>query len=306
MEACSQQQKKMVVVLNPTAGRGAGAANLARLKDLLAHASAEARFPVEIVETTKSGDATRLARASAESGALIVAAAGGDGTISEVINGLVGTRATLDILPLGTGNDFARHLGLGTDLDLAVQTLFYGTPQSLDLGFAQGRWFHNVAGCGLDAVVAARANRGYRFLRGTSAYIAAVLQSLFTYRSVQMRLTVDGETVTRRAMLCSVANATTYGGGMLIAPDAKTDDGLFDICLIADVGTIEFLRAFPRVFKGTHTTHPKVTMLRGRHVRIETDTPLPVLIDGDVFGTTPVEFALHPAVVKVLFPRCPN
>lgn len=302
MEASSRQHK-IVVVLNPVSGRRTGAANLAELKKHLARHSDDAGFCVEVVETTEKGDGTRLTKEAVESGAHIVAAAGGDGTISEVVNGLVGSKATLAVLPLGTGNDFARHLGLGTDLDLAVKTLFHGTPQALDLGFTQGRWFHNIAGCGFDAVVAERVNRGFRFLRGTSAYVAAVVQSLFTYRAVLMRLTVDGETRTLRAMLCSVANTTSYGGGMLVAPEAKIDDGLFDICLIAEAGPIEFLRAFPRVFKGTHTTHPKVTMLRGKHVRIETDTPLPVFIDGDVFGTTPIEFALHPHVIKVLVPQ---
>jgi diacylglycerol kinase (ATP) len=296
------ERTRVVVVLNPVSGRGSGAANLARLRKSLARACDESRFSVEMVETRGPGDGARCARDAAESGASIVAAAGGDGTISEVVNGLVGTGATLAVLPLGTGNDFARHLGLGTDLELAVQTIFHGAPQALDLGQVQGRWFHNVAGCGFDAAVAARVNRGFRFFRGRSAYIVAVLQCLLTYRAVPMRITVDGERFERRAMLCSVANTSTYGGGMRIAPDAVIDDGLFDIVLLADVGAIEFIRAFPSVFKGAHTTHPKVTMLRGQHVLIETDAPAPVLVDGEVVGTTPVEFVIYPHVLNVLVP----
>jgi diacylglycerol kinase (ATP) len=172
----------------------------------------------------------------------------------------------------------------------------------VDVGRTQGRWFLNVAGCGFDAVVARRVNQGFRFLHGTAAYVAAVLHSLATFRPATLRLTLDGDIREERAMLCSVANARCYGGGMWIAPDARLDDGLFDLCLLREVGMVEFLRAFPRVFRGTHTTHPKVTMLRARHIVIESEPPLPVLIDGEVVGTTPAEFILAPHAISVMSP----
>lgn len=299
--------RHLTVILNPTSGRGKGARRRSELERLIADAVArfvpdkgQAKPCWEIRETTAPGDGAALAAEAVARGADVVAAAGGDGTCRDVVNGLVGMGARLGVLPLGTGNDFARTLGIGADLERAVETLFSGVPMPVDLGRAQDRYFLVAGGCGFDAAVTARVNRGFRYLRGTAAYVGAVCDCLRTFRPAQMRLTLDGQAREVCAMLCTVANAPMYGGGMKIAPDARLDDGLFDICLIGSVGRIEFLRTFPRVFRGTHVTHPKVTMLRARQVRIETETPLPVFADGDVIGTAPVEFTLEPHAVSVL------
>jgi diacylglycerol kinase (ATP) len=300
-------KKRIVVIFNPASGPGHGQNGRNGLERLFARevaALAEVdRVNWEIRETTAAGHAVTLAKQAADEGAGIVAAAGGDGTLSEALNGLVNSTSTLGVIPMGTGNDFARHLGIGTDRRLAVRTLLCGVPKPIDIGRTQGRWFLNVAGCGFDAVVAERVNRGFRFIRGTAAYIAAVIETLRTFQAADMRVTLDGETVELRAMLCSIANASYYGGGMHIAPDARLDDGLFDVCLLAEAGKMEFLSAFPRVFKGTHTTHPKVTMRRARHVRIESDPSMPVLVDGEVVGKTPVEFVLVPGAIQVMTPH---
>ena len=298
--------KKIVVVLNPTSGRGQGGKRREELKRLLKAEVSRQEKPSEweweIVETTAQGSGVNLAREAVAQGATIVAAAGGEGTCGEVINGLAENPASFAVLPLGTGNDFVRSLGIGTDLPLAVRTLFEGVSKPLDLGRVHGRWFLNTAGCGFDAVVGARVNRGFRYLRGTSAYLAAVLQSLATFRPVPMQLTLDGKVWETKAMLCSVCNAQYYGGGMWIAPEARLDDGLFDVCVIGDAGPAEFLTAFPRVFKGTHLTHPKVTLLRARQVRIESEVRLPILADGDILGSTPAEIFLQSHALRVLTP----
>jgi diacylglycerol kinase (ATP) len=287
--------------LNPASGRGTGRARRGELEALLQRYAAGSEW--QVVETSAPGHASALAAEVAVGGATIVAAAGGDGTYGEVANGIVGTSARLGIIPLGTGNDFARALGLNTDLERSVRTLFEGTPHAIDLGRTGDRYFINVAGCGFDAAVAERVNRGFRRLRGTSAYVAAVYQTLLSFRAAEMRLVLDGEIRTVRAMLCSIANTPTYGGGMKIAPDARIDDGWFDVCILAEAGRFEFMRAFPRVFKGTHVTHPKVTILRARVVSVESDRPLPVLVDGDVLDTTPAHFQIHPAAIQVMTPR---
>lgn len=299
--------RHIVVVLNPVSGRGQGARRKGELTVLLEEAARRLSRPGqrihwEIRETKSQGNGAELAAEAAASGADVVAAAGGDGTYGEVLNGLVGTDAIMGILPLGTGNDFSRHLGLDTNLDRAVDTLFKGVPRPVDIGETQGRYFLNVAGCGFDAVVAERVNRGYRHLHGTATYVAGVLQSLFSYKPASFKVTLDGQEKAIKAMLCTVANSRSYGGGMMVAPDASIEDGLFDICLLKACGKWEFIRAFPRVFKGAHTTHPKVEMARAAHIRVETHPRLPVLVDGDVVGTTPVEFKMHKHAIRVMTP----
>ncbi len=302
--------RRAVIVLNPAGGHGRAGRRRPELERLLEAASArqpsEDRLEWEIRQTTAPGSASEIAARSAAEGADIVAAAGGDGTLNEVLNGLMGSQVKLALLPFGTGNDFSRTVGLYGSLPRAVDTLFNGRPARIDVGRMAERCFLNVAGCGFDAIVAERANHGPRWLTGSPAYVFAVLRTLASFRAAEFCLTVDGVQRVQRAMMCSVANARTYGGGMRIAPTAQLDDGLFDLCILAEAGTLEFVRAFPRVFQGTHTTHPKITMLQARHVRIESAPALPLLIDGEVIGTTPAEFTLLPSAIEFLFPTLPR
>jgi diacylglycerol kinase (ATP) len=267
-----------------------------------------------IVETTACGSAVRtgvhaqgsgsyLARIAAEEGAHVVVAAGGDGTVGEVANGLIGTPAALGVLPMGTGNDFARTLGVGNDISRAARAIVFGTQKRVDIGRIGEGHFVNVAGCGFDAEVSKRVNRGFRRLRGTTAYIAAVFETLGTFRPAEITLEIDGVIFEEVAMLCAVANAKSYGGGMLVAPDATLDDGLFDVVVVGNVSPVEFVRAFPRVFKGTHVSHPKVTVRKGKRVAIRSRNELPVLADGEDMGVLPVEFAIAPQQIEVMFPN---
>ncbi len=299
--------RKIAIILNPKSGRGAGAKRRPELESLLKQAISALPDPPEweILLTTKPGGGIECTERAIEGGADLVVAAGGDGTLHEVLNGAFGKPVRMGLLPVGTGNDSARTLGMGTDLALSIQTILTGRVQRTDVGHTQGRYFINVAGCGFDAVVADKVNRGVKFLHGTAAYIAGILLSVGSMRPVPMRLTLDDTTQDIRAILCSVANTRSYGGGMWIAPDAQVDDGLFDVCIVGDTSVIEFFQAFPRVYKGTHITHPKVKIIRARYVRVEPSKPLPVLVDGEVIRTTPAEFVMHPQAIEFMVPALP-
>lgn len=288
--------RDIVVIANPASGRGGAASRRQELVGLL---TARGKG-WEIWDTTGPGSAEFLARKAAEQKVEIVAAAGGDGTLGEVVNGLAGSNSALAVLPMGTGNDCARTLGIGTNLELAVQQLFEADPVPIDLGMAGDRLFINVAGCGFDAEVARAVNQGHRKLKGTMAYLAAVLQTLRTFQAVPLKIELDGELVEEKAMLCAVANCRSYGGGMLIAPQASITDGLLDIVLIKEAGVVEFLRAFPKVFSGRHLTHPKVRTFRAAKVRVSSPVDPLVLADGEVIPGLPLDFSVRPGAVKVI------
>lgn len=290
----------MLVILNPVAGRYRAGRQQTTLRYLLTQTAQQVGCRWQMRVTTRPGEATELARQAAANGTPIVVAAGGDGTLGEVANGLVGTTTHLGVLPLGTGNDFARCVGISQNLAVAVETLFTGKPCKVDLGRVGDRYFINVAGCGFDAAVAQRVNRGFRLLHGTAAYVAAVYQTLITFKAVQMRLIIDGEPISERALLCTVANSQSYGGGMRIAPLAQVDDGWLDVCLVKAVGKMEFMRIFPRVFTGTHITHPRFMMRKAKRIEVESEPPVPVLVDGDVIGSTPAVFQVYPEAVHVV------
>lgn len=295
----------LAVIFNPAAGRGR--ISRAALHEKIARHAGAVRF--EIIETKSPSQARTLARVAISHGADIVAAAGGDGTLGEVLNAVYGTRAKLGVLPLGTGNDFARTLGIGNDLDSAIRALSSGHSRTVDIGRAtwgeQSRLFLNIAGCGFDSLVARRINAGrahpfWKHIGGVAAYLTAATLELQHLRAARLRLKLDGELLDTRALLCAVANAKSYGGGMQVAPDASLDDGLFDICVIQDATKMEFVRAFPSVFRGAHVHHPRVVMRRARRVEIWCDRDWPVLVDGELVGTPPITFEVVPHAVDVI------
>ena len=297
----------IAVIFNPAAGRG-------RVSRAQLQRKLEADFdPIEfeIVETCASQGARELAAIAIKNGAQTVVAAGGDGTLGEVLNAVYGSRAKLGVLPLGTGNDFARTLGISTDLGWAIATLFGGHSRTIDVGRAlygnESRLFLNIAGCGFDSLVARRINARrehlmWRHLGGVAAYLAASAQELQRLRAARLRLRLDGELVDVRALLCAVANARSYGGGMKVAPDALLDDGFFDICVIKEASRLEFARAFPGVFQGSHVHHPRVEMFRARRVELWCERPWPVLVDGELVGTPPITFEIVPGAIEIVAP----
>ncbi|MDE2125835.1 MAG: YegS/Rv2252/BmrU family lipid kinase [Armatimonadetes bacterium] len=295
----------VTVIWNPQAGGGRSASRLGELQAAIGARAGAISW--RIAPTLGAGCGADLAAAAAQSGSAIVAAAGGDGTCCEVLNGLMRAsvpRPALAVLPMGTGNDFARTLGIGS-LDHAAETMFAGQRKRIDAGCVNGFWFLNAAGCGFDAVVAEGVRSMPRSLPGKWAYIFAAAVALPRFSPVTTVLVTEAERIETRCMLCTVANARNYGGGMMIAPDAKVDDGELDICVLGEIGRIQFVRAFPSVFRGRHVNHPKVRMIRSATISITMNPVAPLLVDGDVIGTTPAQFSVVPKAIEVLAPQKP-
>jgi diacylglycerol kinase (ATP) len=296
----------IAVVANPTAGRGRGAKLIPKVDALLR--ALEVNHTLSISEGPE--DPERLAREAATGGADVVAALGGDGHVGAVANGIMGTGAALAVIPAGTGNDFARHLGLDRKDPLAaVRLLAAPAIRKTDvvrITTADGeRYYVNVGGAGFDSEVNEHAN-GVKILRGTAKYIYSTFVQLARFKAGNFTVKVDGEEHAFRGMMLAVGNASSYGGGMLVCPDAKSDDGLLDVCVIQELPKRQFVMTFPKVFKGRHVEHPAVRMLRGTEVEISADRPFLVYADGERVGNLPATFVVVPLALPVVIPGSPS
>ncbi|MDI6870152.1 MAG: diacylglycerol kinase family lipid kinase [Bacillota bacterium] len=289
------------IVVNPVAGRGRGA----RLWPEVAAELERLGVTFEAHFTAGPGDATAAARRAAGEGFEAVVAAGGDGTLTEVVNGLAGTGLPLGVLPMGSGNDFARTAGIDLNPVAAARLLARPFPHPIDLGRADGRLFINVASAGMDAEIARVMNEDLRCLRGAPAYVVATFATLLRFRPAAIVLELDGVAHELRAVLVAVGNGRFYGGGMMITPQAELDDGLFDVCVLGPLGRIEFGRAFPSVYRGAHLSHPKITSYRARRVvlRAAGDESFLAQADGEIIGRLPLEFVVEPAALTLLGPE---
>lgn len=241
-----------------------------------------------------------------EAGADALVVVGGDGMANLGINIVAQTAVPLGIVPSGTGNDLADGLGIPVgDTAAAIAHLLTALdrePRTIDAGVvAQGglsTWFGGVLSAGFDATVNERANLMTR-PRGRSRYIVALLRELATLAPRPYRIVVDGETLDTEAMLVSVANNRSLGGGMRIVPHAALDDGRLDLFIVRRMSTARFLRAFPRVFRGEHTALPEVAFRSATRVRIEAEGVV-AYADGERIGPLPVEVSVVPAALRVL------
>jgi diacylglycerol kinase (ATP) len=289
----------IVVIANPVAGRGKAGrligAVTTRLRELgVGHEMRVAGSPAEMESSC---------REAAEHGAGIVAVIGGDGTVSCAVNGLLGTDAALAVLPAGTGDDFAAAIGARP---FRSATRLLADPKIVTIDVARlrtsegERYFVNVAGAGFDSEVNEAANAMTVNLGGTGTYVAALVKTLSRFTPARYTLRVDGTSLETDAMLVVIGNGRSYGGGMKVLPEASLVDGELDLCIVEALSKAAFLRAFPRVFMGRHTTHPKVRMLRARTVTVEADREMQVHADGERAGALPASFDVMPGALRVV------
>jgi diacylglycerol kinase (ATP) len=259
--------------------------------------------PHEIKVSESGPDLQRLAREAAEGGARIVAALGGDGTLSLAANGVLGTGAALAALPSGTGDDFAKGIGAGK-LRQAIELL--ANPKTVDLDVvevttgAERRIFVNIASAGFDSEVNETANGMRVRIGATGTYLVALVKTLSRYSPAAFTLTVDEQRLELDGMLVEVGNGRWTGGGMKVLPNALMNDGILDVCVVEALSKPAFLRAFPRVFTGSHVTHPRVRMLTGTRVQLEANRRVQVYADGERVGPLPAIFQVLPAALPVV------
>lgn len=225
-----------------------------------------------------------------------VIAVGGDGLLHTIMQRLVPLQIPLAMIPAGTGNDFVRTLGWKIDsVDSLLQAITTQEPTSVDLGLVDGEWFGAILSTGFDSVVNEKANT-MKWPKGPMKYNAAIALELPRFQARHYEITLDNRKISTEAMLIAVSNGRSYGGGMLVCPDANVVDGLFDVMVLYPVSKIEFMKVFPRVFAGTHITHPAVEIVRSRSVRIESKAV--AYADGERIGQLPISAECIPGALK--------
>jgi YegS/Rv2252/BmrU family lipid kinase len=245
-------------------------------------------------------------------------AVGGDGTSNEVVNGFfaedgspLGDGAALGLLAIGTGRDTIRTYGIPKKPKQALQVLAGGATRRVDVGRATfategggsgSRMFLNVGSCGLTGAVADRANRTSNRFGGTATFLYATVTTFVAWKNRRFHVELDGEVLDQVANNVIVANGCSFGGGIRIAPEARPDDGLFDVLIWGDVGKLDLALNLPRLYRGTHLGHPKLNLGRRREVLVEPETPMPIELDGELPGTTPVRFEIVPAALTLCVP----
>lgn len=292
-------------IANPKAGKGLG---LKVMQDLEQYLNKKGVI-YETAYTQYAGHAIELARDAVGEGHRLIVAVGGDGTVLEVSSGIIqadGEKTALAIIPAGTGNDFAKGMGIPRDPELAVDTMLAGHYRNVDMALVNGRYYLNIAGLGFDVECILKTERTKKMgLRGSTAYYCAVLIATLSYKWQKVRITMDGDKVMdREVLMVSVANGQYQGGGMHSAPQAKLDDGLLDLMIINRLPRLQIYSLLPRYVKGTHLTLKMVENYQCKTVKVESvGSPAPLNMDGEVTDSTPAEFKLADKKLMIFAPE---
>jgi diacylglycerol kinase (ATP) len=288
--------------VNPASDNGATGKRWAEL----AHRAAGLGLDGETIYSERPNHLIELAAAA---DADVVVAVGGDGTMNEVVNGLMQReeRPVLAVIPLGTGMDFVRTYGIPNRFEDAVRVAAGDGVRTIDVGRVEHlrgtRYFANVGSVGMSAAVAQRANGMSKALGGKATFFYALTRVFLEWQNTQISVELDDGT-RREARMHDVvvANGRWHGGAMMLAPDAEPDDGLFDVILIGDINKRDFVTTAPKIYKGTYLAHPKVELLRARSISVTAPERLPIELDGEQVGATPARFEVVPGALRVRVP----
>lgn len=310
----SETPQRATFVVNPHAAGGRTGKQWTRLEPMMRQG-----FPTaEIQFTQRVGDGIRIAAEAIDRGQELLVAVGGDGTLHEVINGMMAVeetrreRAVLGIWPAGSGSDFARGMRIPTDPDLFLELLSQGSPRRIDLGAVRcqdaddkptRRYFLNAADFGIGAKVVERLQKRSRWLPGRSSYLWQTIRTLITYRNPTANLAIDEAPAFERTFKSIViANAPYFGGGMCIAPDARTDDGLLNLVQVGDLGRIEAIRRLGETFQGGRIDHPDLHYSTCISLHASSASHVPIEADGELVGFLPATFEIVPSAIQALLP----
>lgn len=300
---------KVKVIMNPGSGKSSNkgkgqdkiskGGNYDQYSERILSTLHQSRIDAEIIHSSSSTDATEIARQCVKEGYDLVIAAGGDGTINSVVNGLAGSQTALGIIPLGTINLLAMELKIPVDIESACQIIGHGKIQTIDLGKANDRFFTSLCGIGFDAYVISKTQSSLKKLFGAGAFILNGIKDLIRYPFHSIRLCID-QKIHKSGYIVIVGNGKYYGASVLIAPDASIHDGVLDVVLFQKRDALSLMRYIWELHKGDLTVLPDVEHIQAKQISIERHGRHKLHVDGEYYGKTPVEISIVPSALKVV------
>ncbi len=289
------------IIYNPNAGRRNGDAGVESAVQILTSAG----WTVSVHHTTGPGDATRLARDATEKGLDAVLVAGGDGTLNEAVQALAHTDTALGYLPYGTVNIWAREVSIPLDAEGAARAIVGGRIERIDLGMAGDRYFLLMAGIGFDGEVVRRARslERHKHRLGILPYLAITLSSAPLYRGADVELRYDGIIRRVQALMLVVGNTRLYAGYFRLTPNAVANDGWLDLCVIKGRGLLSLARQSLPILLSRSVMHSDVELVRVKDLIVQADEELPLQVDGELVGTTPIRFGVAPKALHAIIPH---
>lgn len=293
--------KKWFFIANATAGRGRTGRKISKLIQSLN----EHKFDFEIELTKAPLHAGELAKEAIEKGYKKIVVIGGDGTLNETINGIMQSgrqsEIILGLIPEGGGNDFSMNFKLSNHIDKAIVILRKQKTQMVDIGKIENFYFINALGLGFDALVA-KISRRIKHLNGLPRYLTAVIRAMIKLKNFQAEISLDNCRLDQPFLLCSIGNGLSTGGGFLLTPEARVDDGLLDICLIRKVTRRRILSLLPHAIKGQHLKQPEVIIHQSRKIQVKSKQILPIYFDGELPTlTNPHDFTIELLPAQINF-----
>lgn len=287
--------RRILVVHNPVAGRG----RAAKVFPLVAKMLHDHGMSFTSAITSPNQNATEVVKGYLDNTYTDVVVVGGDGTLNEVVNGMLGFALPLGIIPAGTGNDYVKMLNLGSSLQEQMDTALHGPVHAVDLGKCNSRLFVNGMGIGFDGQIAKNMTESTTWLTGHAKYYYHVLKILSSFDSVNLSLTLDGAPQKKDYLLLTIAKGTTFGGGFKLTPEAHLADGQFAICHVAPISPLRRFLNIRKLEKGTHHQLPEVSFTKAGHIHIGASSEALAHLDGEFIGSPPFDISVLPKALLV-------
>ncbi|WP_169911591.1 diacylglycerol/lipid kinase family protein [Clostridium oryzae] len=291
-----------IFIINPKAGKGKTLKYIPIIKEKFMNINEE--YIIELTE--KVGHATEIARRYAEKGKCRIYAIGGDGTINEVLNGIVGTDSSLAVIPSGSGNDFVRSMISGNFRKNILTRTINGTDKAVDIGcIDHERYFINIASIGLDAEIAYGAQyfKRKRWIPSKLAYLLSVFVTIFKYKAMKMKILLDSTQEIENTLFIAIANGKYYGGGIKIAPSAELNDGYFEICKVKNISLFKILMLMPRAILGKHEGLKEAVFRKVKNIEVSAERNMLFNIDGEIVQLKHAKISMIPSALNVVIPR---